>query len=251
MLGLWQRRAAAAPRPEAGESRETGSPQGTRGRGLPQRGGGRIGETPSPVWSKRKGGDSRCVCQGRLRALPAPRPGTAAASCPPQRCPAARWGWLGILVPRQPVPRRRLESRPRCPLPACARETWLGMNVAKRGGSAPARSRRGERHTRPCALSRGGPGRRRGDEGGCRAGVCPASWARRGDAVAVVFSTAVPARQGWTARPGTTRGGGSGGSPSCHPTAPHASTGQGDAESVAADGPKRGPVRAGGLSRNK
>lgn len=47
-------------------------------------------------------------------------------------------------------------------LPACACGTWLGMNVAKHGGSAPVRSRRGERHTRPCALSRGWPGGRRG-----------------------------------------------------------------------------------------
>lgn len=47
-------------------------------------------------------------------------------------------------------------------LPACACGTCLGMNVAKRGGSAPVRSRHGERHTRPCALSRGWPGWRHG-----------------------------------------------------------------------------------------
>lgn len=40
-------------------------------------------------------------------------------------------------------------------LPACACGTWLGMNVAKHGGSAPVRSRLGEQHTQPCALSRG------------------------------------------------------------------------------------------------
>lgn len=73
-------------------------------------------------------------------------------------------------VPCQPVPpSQQRRPCPCCPLPTCTRGPWLGMNVAKQGGSAPARSRHGKRHTRPCALSRGGPGRQRGDEGICRA----------------------------------------------------------------------------------
>lgn len=171
--------------------------------------------------------------------------------------------------PRQPLPTchwqqlcRCLESCPRCLLPTCG--TWLGMNVAKQGGSAPARSRHGERHTQPCALSQGGPGRRqgqgrlrsRGDVGGHQAGRCPASWARHEGAVAMALPTAMPARrvgQSW-AQLGTV------GAvlPELSPRCPCGERleqppqhqrcqglGQGDAESAAADEPERDPARAG------
>lgn len=180
MLGLWQRRAAAAPRPQEGEGRETGSLRGARGRGAPSSGeGAGSGRTPppSPVWRKPcAGGPAR---QREVTWDPPACAGGGSGLCRRQAGHAARlWHRSSVLptptlpgerVPRQPVPMgrqqqlcRHLESCPRCLLPACACGTWLGMNVAKQGGSAPARSRRGKRHTRPCALSQGGPGRRRG-----------------------------------------------------------------------------------------
>lgn len=179
------------------------------------------------------GGSGLCRRGGRAR-----RPLLAPWQCPAHPNAAlwpggggAHWGtWLGgpahpeERVPCQPVPTRRrqqpcrrLESCPRCLLPACACGTWLGMNVAKQGGSAPARSRRGERHTRPCALSREGPGRRRGTRAAAEREGCgrvpghrvPSQLGlaqpgpRQG---AVALPAAAPARWGQTARPGTAWG---------------------------------------------
>lgn len=193
------------PRPQEGEGRETGSPQG---QGLLPAGTGQDqGDPPAWVWRKLwvgvLPGSGRyvgppCVRQGRLWALPAP--GTAAVSCLPQRCPMAVGGhrepqwrvahpkeWVSCqLVPtcHQHQLCWCLESCLRCLLPACTRGPWLGMNVAKQGGSAPVRSRCSEQHTGPCALSWGGPGRQQGTRskrgaGGHGAGMCPASWAWR------------------------------------------------------------------------
>lgn len=256
MLGLWQHRAAAAPRPQEGEGRETGS---LRGRGLLPAGRGQDWGDPHPTWGS-------CPASGRYVGPPASARGGSGlcwrgdrARCPllaPWQHPArhnaalwpgggAHWGTLlgGLAhpeqrVPCQPVPTRRrqqpcrrLESCPRCLLPACACGTWLGMNVAKQGGSAPARSRHGERHTRPCALSRGGPGRRRGTRAAAEREGCgrvpghhvPSQLGlaqpgpRRG---AVALPAATLARWGQTARPGTAWGCESCRSPSCHPTVP-------------------------------
>lgn len=159
-------------RPQEGEGRETGSPQGW---GLLPAGTWQDwGDLPTPVqrrlWVRVLPGSGRyvgppCVRQERLWALPAP--GTVAASCLPQHCSTAvggsqgtsMWGdtsqGVGVLPAGANVP---LASALPVPgvlpaLPACTRGLWLGMNVAKQGGSAPARSRRSEQHTWPCALS--------------------------------------------------------------------------------------------------
>lgn len=140
-------------------------------------------------------------------------------------------------APSHPVPTCRWQLPAALPapgtlpaLPACACVTWLGMNIAKHSGSAPVRSRCGERHTRPCALSRGGPGRRRG--------VAQPRSGRLGT------GTQEPREQ----------------PPSCHPAVPTAAPGwhrrgrglgQGDAKSATAEEPNRGPVRAGVWSINK
>lgn len=140
-------------------------------------------------------------------------------------------------APSHPVPTCRWQLPAALPapgtlpaLPACACVTWLGMNIAKHSGSAPVRSRCGERHTRPCALSRGGPGRRRG--------VAQPRSRRLGT------GTQEPREQ----------------PPSCHPAVPMAAPGwhrrgrglgQGDAKSATAEEPNRGPVRAGVWSINK
>lgn len=134
-----------------------------------------------------------CDPRGRLRAAPALRPGTL-----PRGRGLTREHPHSGAGARQPVP-----AVPA--LPTCARGAWLGMNVA-RGGLCP-----GEQHTRPCALSRGGPGRRRDgggrgrERGRRRAGARPASAQPAGPGTGCRGCGTARGRAGWdgTARHGS------------------------------------------------